>query len=45
MGDVSGSVEKIGAKLVSGAAQSVIDRFFERFAAQFGATAVPYETE
>lgn len=45
LGDISGSVEKIGAKLVSGAAQTVIDRFFERFAAQFGATAIPYDPE
>ncbi|MFT6656878.1 CoxG family protein [Maritalea sp.] len=42
-GEVSGSIEKIGAKLVSGAAQGVIDRFFEHFAEQFGATAVPVE--
>ena len=40
-GELSGSVEKIGTKLVSGAAQGVIDRFFERFANQFGATATP----
>ncbi|MGJ8527514.1 CoxG family protein [Maritalea sp.] len=43
-GEMSGSVEKIGSKLVSGAAQGVIDRFFERFAEQFGATAVPFHS-
>ena len=42
-GELSGSVEKIGTKLVSGAAQGVIDRFFERFANQFGATATPMD--
>jgi len=42
-GEVSGSIEKIGSKLVSGTAQGVIDRFFEHFAEQFGATAVPVE--
>ncbi|MCZ4271748.1 CoxG family protein [Maritalea porphyrae] len=40
-GEVSGSIEKIGSKLVSGTAQKVIDRFFEHFAEQFGATATP----
>jgi len=44
-GEVSGSIEKVGSKLVSGTAQGVIDRFFERFAEQFGATATPIDRE
>jgi len=42
-GEVSGSIEKIGSKLVSGTAQKVIDRFFVHFAEQFGATATPID--
>ncbi len=42
-GEVSGSIEKLGSKLVNGAAQGVIDRFFVRFAEQFGATATPID--
>jgi len=42
-GEVSGSIEKIGSKIVSGTAQNVIDRFFEKFAAQIDATSTPIE--
>jgi carbon monoxide dehydrogenase subunit G len=44
-GEVSGSIEKLGSKIVGKSAQGVIDRFFSRFAAQIDAEAIPVETE